>query len=493
VARKPHALIRVRRERACGKRHAATIFGDTSASARERPVVSAADARAPADPDPAPGAGRPKGGLVAWAGLAILIAMYLVSMLDRSIFSLMVEPVKRDLRLTDTQFGLLQGAAFSIFYVLVGLPLGWLADRYSRRAIIFTGMVVWSVACAACGLASKFVQILLGRAGLGAGEAVLLPSGTAILGDSFPRQRLSLVIGIFKIGAMLGSVISAALGGVLLAWADARGPVRLPALGVLQPWQQVLMLIGLPGVVFAGLAFLLPKSAPRPAAERKLAPFLPYLAQRKAYFATMFIGGALMTVPAYAAGAWGPAVLIRRYHLPIQEVGALSAMIAPMTSVGFLFFGWLSDRMYARGNKLAHVLPGLVVPPILIAANYVAYVLVDELHVYVALMLFCSILITCGGPLDAHVQVASLSAYRARMAALYTASQVLIANTLGPVMVGWFTQHLFHDPARIGWGIATTNAIATPLGMLVLFLGRRSVARAADLAEAADVAQAKSA
>lgn len=457
--------------------------------------MSAADAKTPSR-DPAAGdagtyAGRPKGGALAWAGLAILIVMYLVSMLDRSIFSLMVEPVKRDLHLSDTQFGLLQGAAFSMFYVLVGLPLGWLGDRFSRRAIIFTGMVVWSVACAGCGLATNFVQILLGRAGLGAGEAVLLPAGTAILGDSFPRQRLSLVIGIFKIGAMLGSVISAALGGFLLAWATTHGPVTAPVLGVLQPWQQVLILIGLPGVFLAGLAWLLPKSAPRPAAERKLAPFWPYFAQRKAYFATMFLGGALMTVPAYAAGAWGPAVLIRRFHLPIQEVGVLTAIIAPMTGVGFLFFGWLTDRLYARGNKMAHVLPGLIVPPILVVSSFVAYVLVDDLHIFVAMMLFNSILITCGGPLDAHVQVGSLTAYRSRMAALYTASQVLIANSLAPALVGIFTQHVFHDPAKIGWGIAATNAIAMPLAMLILFLGRRSVARASDLAVAADAAASK--
>jgi MFS family permease len=416
----------------------------------------------------------------AWLGLFVLVLMYVASYMDRQIISLMVEPLKRDLHLSEMQFGLLQGAAFATFYALVGFPMGWMVDRFSRRAIIFSGMVVWSMACAACGLAASAGQFMVGRFALGAGEAVLAPAGMATLGDSFPKTRISLAVNIFKGGALIGGVASVALGGVLLAWANGHGPVQVPVFGVLQPWQQVLTLIGLPGVAAAFLAFLLPRGARSAGPRAPAAPFLPYLRRRKAYVATVLFGGALLVIPSFAGQAWGAAYLIRHYHLPVDKVGGIMAITALGPALGFLFHGWITDRMFARGIRAAHLLPGLWSIPLIAALAYFAYVRVDDLKLFVALSFAIQFLLTSASTIDGHIQLTSPSAYRGRMAALYGMGQHLLAISIGPALVAFFTEEVFGDPKYVGWGLAATYALVAPLAMVVVSLGLRSARRAAD-------------
>jgi MFS family permease len=416
---------------------------------------------------------------VAWFGLFILVLMYIASYLDRQIVSLMVEPLKQDLHLSEMQFGLLQGAAFATFYALVGFPMGWLVDRYSRRAIIFVGMAVWSAACVGCGLAHNAGQFMLGRFALGAGEAVLAPAGMATLGDSFPKSRIGIAVNIFKAGALIGGIASVALGGFLLAWATARGPTAFPIVGVLQPWQQVLVLVGLPGVAAAFLAFLLPRSRRRAPSE-PLAPLLPYLKQRKAYVATMIFGGALMVIPSFAGQAWGAAYLIRHYHLPIEQVGGVLAFTSIGPALGFLFHGWLVDKMFSRGVRSAHLLVGLWSMPLMVVLAWFAYVQVDNLKIFIALTFVILFLQTCVSPFDAHIQITSPAAYRGRMAALYGMGQHLLGISIGPTLVAFFTESVFGDPKYVGWGLATTIAVSAPLAVAVVLLGRRSAVRAAD-------------
>ena len=113
---------------------------------------------------------------VAWYALGILVVAFIFSFIDRIILAMLVEPLKQDLGLTDTQLGVLQGLAFAVFYAAVGLPIGRLADRYSRRAIIGWGILLWSVMTAVCGLARNFWELFLARVGVGVGEAALSPA-----------------------------------------------------------------------------------------------------------------------------------------------------------------------------------------------------------------------------------------------------------------------------------------------------------------------------
>jgi MFS family permease len=160
---------------------------------------------------PYPPAGR------AWYATAVLAFMFWMSILDRFIISLLVGPLRRDMGITDTQFALLNGTAFIVTFALLGLIAGALADRYSRRTIIFVGVAIWSLATAACGVTQNFGQLFLARIGVGAGEACLNPCATSMIADFFPRQRLTLATAMYAMGGTAGAGMAFLVGGGIIA------------------------------------------------------------------------------------------------------------------------------------------------------------------------------------------------------------------------------------------------------------------------------------
>jgi MFS family permease len=188
-----------------------------------------------------------------WYVVCVLTLAYVVSFLDRQILALMVEPIKHDLGLTDTQMSLLMGLAFGIFYTLMGVPLGRLADRTSRRALIATGVGVWCLMTASCGLARSFGQLFVARIGVGVGEAALTPAAISMISDYFPRQKRGRAIGFYNMGVSLGAGTAMVLGGVVISYVMSAAPVELPGVGELKSWQLVFMLVGLPGLAIVAL------------------------------------------------------------------------------------------------------------------------------------------------------------------------------------------------------------------------------------------------
>ncbi|WP_049055643.1 MFS transporter, partial [Achromobacter xylosoxidans] len=148
-----------------------------------------------------------------WYVVLICMLAYIFSFVDRQILALMIEPIKRDLQLSDTQFSLLHGLAFSLFYAFMGIPIALLADRYSRPRIIAIGVAFWSLATAACGLSKNFGQMFLARIGVGVGEAALSPATYSMLSDMFPRHKLGRAVGIYSIGSFIGGGLAFLIGG----------------------------------------------------------------------------------------------------------------------------------------------------------------------------------------------------------------------------------------------------------------------------------------
>ena len=126
----------------------------------------------------------------AWYVVFVLTLLYIVSFLDRTVISMVIDPLKADLGVTDTAVSLLSGLAFALFYSVIGIPMGRLADRRSRRWIIGLGATFWSIMASMCGLAQTYAQLFLARVGLGVGEATLMPSAFSLISDYFPRSKL---------------------------------------------------------------------------------------------------------------------------------------------------------------------------------------------------------------------------------------------------------------------------------------------------------------
>jgi len=158
-----------------------------------------------------------------WYLVVTLLIFYIFSFIDRQIISLLVEPIKRDLQVSDTQIGLLQGFAFAIFYTFFGIPIGRLADRINRKKIIAVGVVIWSLMAALCGLARNFTQLFLARIGVGVGEAALSPAAYSMITDAFPRQKLGRAFSFYNMGIPIGSGIALLVGGLVVVAVSAVG------------------------------------------------------------------------------------------------------------------------------------------------------------------------------------------------------------------------------------------------------------------------------
>src|SRR5579864_1876640 len=191
----------------------------------------------------------------AWYVVGVLTLMYVFSFIDRQIFALIVGPLRRDLQITDTKVSVLQGFIFAVFYTFCGIPLGRMADKYSRRGIIACGLVAWSGFTTMCGFAQNFVQMLAWRMGVGVGEAALSPSAYSIITDYLPKEKLATAISVYSMGIYIGSGMSYLLGGMVVRFASAKELWTLPVVGSVRPWQLIFLAVGLPGLLATALLF----------------------------------------------------------------------------------------------------------------------------------------------------------------------------------------------------------------------------------------------
>ena len=183
-------------------------------------------------------------------GLFILFLVCTVSYFDRQIVNILVEPIKHDLGLSDTQMGLLSGFAFGIVYCTFGLPLAWLADRFSRLGVLSASLLAWSVCTIACGIAPNFGALVVARMGVGIGESGSIPTGLAVAADFAPREKRASALAFFAMGTPVGSLLGLALGGLI---AGAYG------------WRNAFFLAGIPGILLALLIVTTVRSGAGPA------------------------------------------------------------------------------------------------------------------------------------------------------------------------------------------------------------------------------------
>lgn len=420
--------------------------------------------------------------------MAVFTVLYSLSLLDRQIIALLAPAIRADLRISDFQIGLLQGVVFALFYVTFGLAFGWAIDRFSRRALAFSGVTVWSLATAACGLAANFAQLTAARFGIGAGEAALNPAAYSMLSDTFPRRRLSLAISVFGTGAYIGGAASLLLGGVLIASLPRQG-VTLPVLGHLHVWRVTMLAAGLPGLVLAPLLWTMVDPARRERLQGKssLADTLSFMRRRWRFFAGHFIGFGLMAAAANGYQAWAPTHLVRHFGMPISQVVAILAPISLIPGIaGSVLSGYVVDRLFARGRTDAHLWYFIVAGCVQLLGLAVALT-ADRLEVFIVFAVVFQLAAGFAGTAPAALQLVTPNNYRGQVSAGYLFSFNLIGLGLGPTAVGAFSTYLFRSDGKLGWAIALNAALMIPLAVLAFTLAlapmRRAVAAAAEWSE----------
>jgi len=413
--------------------------------------------------------------LYPWYVAGLMGCGYAVSFLDRSLVSAAAAPIKHDLALSDTQFGLLQGTSFVILYCLCGIPLGRLADRTDRRRMIALGILFWTLMTAVCGLAGSFSMFFLARVGVGLGEASLVPAGMSLIGSIMPRERMARAVAVFIMGATIGSAAALLGGGYLLTRLDA---VRsLPLLGSLAPWQVLFLIAGVPGLVVAALIMTIREPARAPLASNAPASLRAALAHvgahRRAY-GFLVAAACCNLIIAQSQGAWAPLFFIRHFGLePGPSAILVGSMFLISAPTGQFAGGWLTDRLQARGIAGAQNLVMVLFLALALLPGAI-FCTTDRLWLAKATYPVFSFLVSAATPTGlAALQLLTPARFQGTLSALFLSIVTLVGLGLGPAAVGLLTDHLFQDEQALGRSLLVVILAAGTAGPLLALAGRR--------------------
>ena len=403
----------------------------------------------------------------------ILLLAYTFSFIDRQILSLLVEPMKRDLDITDTQMSLLQGLSFAIFYTLMGFPLGRLADSKSRRGLIAGSIFVWSLMTAACGFAKSYWALFFARMGVGVGEAGLSPAAYSLIADSVEKKHLAKAISIYTMGIYLGGGMALIVGGMVIQWAAEFSTISLPIIGEIYAWQAVFLAVGLPGLLLVPLLFTLkePERTKEQAVLLPVSEVVKYLKENKKTVFLHNFGAALASIAGYGALAWVPSYLIRVHGMNGGEVGLAFGLIVLFCGAGGVITGGaIADKLFKKGQIDAKIRVAMWAMILGIIPTLFYPILSDLTFVlaFLAISTFFSNFMMGLGP--SAIQEVVPSNMRGQFSALYLFIVNLIGLGLGPTLVALSTDYIFGAPEAVGYSLLLVTSIAMAGSALLLGL-----------------------
>lgn len=419
----------------------------------------------------------------AWYVVVVLFLAYTSSFIDRIIMSLLVEPIKRDLVLTDTQFSLLHGFAFAIFYTLMGLPLGRLADHASRRRIISIGIFLWSLLTALCGLAKTFTQLFIARIGVGVGEATLSPAAYSMISDYFPKEKRSVPISMYSMGVFFGGGIAFILGGYVVHLASGAADVVLPVLGTIRPWQLTFFIVGLPGLLVVLLMTTIKEPLRRDVVnltervnngsdDRSIRATLAFVMRNKRAYISVVVGFALLATSSYGFFTWTPSFLIRTYAWEASSAGyAFGLIVLTLGTGGTLLGGILADRALAKGKLDAKLRVSIYAGAGTLIFGSMAPLMPSA---PLALLFLAPTVVCLGLPVGlapAACNFITPNQLRGQVIALYLFAVNLIGLGVGPTIVAVITDYGFGDPAAVKYSLSIFAIVISSLAILSLLWG----------------------
>lgn len=461
--------------------------------------------------------GSPLSAGQAWYAVAICMVAYILSFVDRQILALLIGPIQADLGISDTEFGLLSGFAFAIFYATMGIPLAGLSDRVSRPLVISAGVALWSMATLACGFARGFAQLFAARIFVGAGEAALSPATYSLIGDLFPRERLGRAVAVYSMGSFLGTGLAFLAGGGAIALVSGHEAISLFGMAI-RPWQTAFLIVGAPGLALALLLALTVRdprsgggkagmatagaasSVPAPSdlgrvdirsansgradpgatdpAVPGLAAVVRFLVRERAIFGPHIAGYTMTAAALFALLGWSPAYLMRGFGLSAGQGGLwLGGLAIVAGGGGVLASGWLMDGLSRAGRRDAPFLAGMIGAAgaaLFGALLMLASTLTMALAAFGGALFFASFPMP---PSTAVMQIVAPPAMRSRVAALFLCSNSLIGATLGSLLVGLFNDRLFGGPGGVGLSLGLVVGGASALAAAILSPGRAPMRR----------------
>lgn len=416
------------------------------------------------------------GGPYAWFVVFVLCLAAILGYVDRQIINLLVDPIRADLGINDTQIGLLQGLSFVLLYAVLAVPVAWLADYGKRTTVIIAGIICWSAATFFCGLATTFLLMFIARTMVGLGEVTLSPSGYSLIGDYFPPERVGLAISIFTGAGFLGSGLAYIIGGAIIGALSQYELYTLPLIGTVKAWQLVFMIVALPGALLLAL-MLMVKEPPRRSSQnveassnpfQAFASLFKHISENRRLFTGLIIGFSLMAAATYALMNWIPTLFSRVHGWTAQEFGIVVGPILLVAGPAGVFSGgFLASSMMKRGIDSANLLVAVAAPIIAIPfAAFFSFTTSSTLALIalVPTLFFAALPFGCG---TATLPLITPNRLRAQIVAVYLLVANLLGLTLGPTGVGMLTDYVFKDPGKIGWSLGIAAPILLLLGAVI--------------------------
>ena len=420
-------------------------------------------------PEDVGGVGRNRG----WYTVIMLSIVMMLAYIDRGVIALFVQPMKRDLGLSDTQVSVLLGFAFTFPYVMVGLPMSRIVDSGVRKHLVAGSLALWSLTTALCGLAQNFWSLFLGRALVGGSESVVTPAAISLIADAVPPQHLPRAYAIYNGGITAGAALALLIGGLLMGFLAHMPSIVLPGVGVLHSWHLVFMMVGIPGLLIAGLVMATIPEPVRRGGSRpkgyKLREVFGSIRGQRALHLNLLSGMVLLAVVNQALAGWMPAFYERTYGWGPAASGPMLGIASLGGAVPGLVIGaWLAEWFGRRtddANLRVLFLTQMVALPLSLAGP-----LMPDPWLALGFGAVGGAFGVMGGPaFVSALQIATPNEMRGQINVLYATLVNVIGGSLGPTLTGLATDHFATSEADLRYVLVAIKLIFGPVALYLLW------------------------
>ncbi|MGD9159735.1 MAG: MFS transporter [Desulfobacteraceae bacterium] len=417
----------------------------------------------------------------AWYVVFVLFFTYTLAFVDRGIITFLVDPIRNDFGISDFQFSLLSTLSFSIFYTILGIPLGRLADSRSRRGQLAIGIALWSVMTILCGKSNSYWALFFSMVGVGVGEACLVPCAYSLIADYFPREKRGLPLNIFSNGIMFGMLVTNYVGGKVSQYALDAGAMSIPVLGHVQPWQLTFIIVGLPGIIFV----LAMKSVKEPVRKEQsgqadIKATIRYLLKNWKTYGSIIGGTTFGAMTNGAILGWIVPWFSRRYAWDNAQIGPYLGVVSFIFgSLGVLISGLLANRYISAGKKAVYIKLMMAAEALVLIPVALAHAVDNPHWVFgcVGGVIFFGGVSAGLGP--ASLQSITPNEMRGQVTAICFLILGLVAQNASLPAVGFITTYVFQDDLMVRSSAVIVGFLASLIGVIILRMGLHSYERTA--------------